>query len=232
MHVFVRAGIRNKIAWLWGMHLFHFNCSCAVTKLCPTLCNPIDCSTVFPVLHYFLELAQTHVHWVSDAIQPSHPLSPPSLVLNVSQHQGLFQWVVSLHQVAKYWNFSFSPSNEYSGLISFKIDWFYLLAVQGTIKIFTASSPVAYLTSFNLGDSSSSIVSFCFVIMSTRFSRQEYWSGLPFPPPVDPVLSELFTVICQSWVTLHSMAHGFIELCKTLCSNKAVILEGDYNFRL
>ena len=125
-----------------------------------------------------------------------------------------------------------SPSNEYWELISFKIDWFYLLAVQGTIKIFTASSPVAYLTSFNLGDSSSSIVSFCFVIMSTRFSRQEYWSGLPFPPPVDPVLSELFTVICQSWVTLHSMAHGFIELCKTLCSNKAVILEGDYNFRL
>ena len=134
MHVFVRAGIRNKIAWLWGMHLFHFNCSCAVTKLCPTLCNPIDCSTVFPVLHYFLELAQTHVHWVSDAIQPSHPLSPPSLVLNVSQHQGLFQWVVSLHQVAKYWNFSFSPSNEYSGLISFKIDWFYLLAIQGPVK--------------------------------------------------------------------------------------------------
>ena len=134
----------------------------------------------------------------------------------------------------KYWSFSFSsiPSNEYWELISFKIDWFYLLAVQGTIKIFTVSSPVAYLTSFNLGDSSSSIVSFCFVIMSTRFSRQEYWSGLPFPPPVDPVLSELFTVICQSWVTLHSMAHGFIELCKTLCSNKAVILEGDYNFRL
>ena len=62
MHVFVRAGIRNKIAWLWGVHLFHFNCSCAVTKLCPTLCNPLDFSTGFPVLHYLLELAQTHVH--------------------------------------------------------------------------------------------------------------------------------------------------------------------------
>ena len=67
------------------------------------LCNPMNCSMpAFPVLHYLLELAQTHVHWVSDAIQPSHPLLPPSSpVLNLSQHQGLFQWVNHLHQVAK-----------------------------------------------------------------------------------------------------------------------------------
>ena len=78
----------------------------------------------------------THVHWIGDAIQPSHPLSPPSPALNLSQHEGLFQWVSSSHQVAKYWSFSFSisPSNEYSGLISFRIDWFDLLAVQGTLK--------------------------------------------------------------------------------------------------
>ena len=72
------------------------------------------------------ELTQTHVHWVGDAIQPSHPLSSPSPpTFNLSQHQGLFQWVSSLHQVAKYWSFSFniSPSNEYSELISFKMDW-------------------------------------------------------------------------------------------------------------
>ena len=78
----------------------------------------------------------THVHWVGDAIQPSHPLSSPSPVFNLSQHQSLFQWVSSLHQVVKYWSFSFSisPSNEYSGLISFRMDWLELLAVQETLK--------------------------------------------------------------------------------------------------
>ena len=76
----------------------------------------------------------TLVHQVSDAIQPSHPLSSPSPpVLNLSQHQGLFQWVSSLHQM-KYWSFHISPSSEYSGLISFRIDWFDLLAVQATLK--------------------------------------------------------------------------------------------------
>ena len=79
----------------------------------------------FPVLHCIPESAQTLVHWVGDAIQPSHPLSPPSpLPLNLSQHQGLFQWV----------SFNISPSNEYSELISFRIDWLDLLAVQGNLK--------------------------------------------------------------------------------------------------
>ena len=91
----------------------------------------------FPVLHYLLEFAQTHGHWLDDTIQPSHPqssLSPPAL--NLSQHQGLFQWVSSSHQAAKYWSFGFSirPSNEPSGLISFRIVWFDLLAFQGTLK--------------------------------------------------------------------------------------------------
>ena len=96
------------------------------------------CSTPgFPVHHQLLELAQTHVHRVSDAIQPSHPLpstSPPALSL--SHHQGLFQWVSFSHQEAKVWNYSFniSPTNEYSGLISFRMDWLDLLAVQGTLK--------------------------------------------------------------------------------------------------
>ena len=72
-------------------------------RSCPTLCDPMDCSMPgFPVHHQLLELAQTHVHWVNDAIQPSHPLSSPSLpAFNLSQHQGLFQWVSSMHQVAK-----------------------------------------------------------------------------------------------------------------------------------
>ena len=79
-------------------------CYCySVTKLCPTLCNSMDCSTPgFPVLNRLPDFAQTHVHWVSDAIQLSHPLPPSSPpVLNLSQHQGLFQWVSSYHQVAK-----------------------------------------------------------------------------------------------------------------------------------
>ena len=86
------------------------------------------------------KIAQTHVHWVSDAIQPSHALPSPSpFAYNLSQHQGLFQWVSSSHQVAKvleFLNFSISPSNEYSGLISFRMDWLGLLAVQGTLKSF------------------------------------------------------------------------------------------------
>ena len=78
-------------------------CYRSVGKSCPAFCDPMDCSTPgFPVLHYLLEFAQTHVHWIRDAIQPSHPLSPPfPLVLNLSQHQGLFQRVGSSHQVAK-----------------------------------------------------------------------------------------------------------------------------------
>ena len=80
---------------------------------------------------------QTHVHWVSDAIQPSCPLlspSPPSL--NLSQHQGLFKWAALRIRWLKYWSFSFniSPSSEHSGLISFRKDWLDLLAVQGTLK--------------------------------------------------------------------------------------------------
>ena len=100
--------------------------------------RPMDCSTQsFPVHHQLPELAQTHAHWISDAIQPSHfLLSPSPAAFNLSQYQGLFQWVSSIHQVAKVLNFSFniSPSNEYSGLISFRMDWFDLFAVQGTLK--------------------------------------------------------------------------------------------------
>ena len=107
-------------------------------QLCPALCNPMDCSMPgFPVHHQFPELAQTHVHWVDDAIQPSHPLwSPSPPAFNLSQHQGLFQWGGCLHQWPKYWSFSFSlrPADEYSGLISIRIDRLDLLAVQGTLK--------------------------------------------------------------------------------------------------
>ena len=76
---------------------------CSVAKSCPTLCSPMDCSTPgFPILHCLPEFAQVHIHWVINAIQPSQPLSPPSPpAFNLSQPQGLFQWVGSSHQVAK-----------------------------------------------------------------------------------------------------------------------------------
>ena len=110
----------------------------SVAQSCPTLWDPMDCSTPgFPVSHQLLELTQTHVHQVGDAFQSPHPLSSPSLpTFNLSQHQGLFQGVSSFHQVAKVleFHFSISPSNEYSGLISFRMGWLDLLAVQGTVK--------------------------------------------------------------------------------------------------
>ena len=100
----------------------------------------MDCSTSgFPVHHQLPELAQTHVHWAGDAIQPSRPLSSPSPpAFNLSQYFiPVFPNESALHiRWPKYWSFSFniSPSNEYSGFISFRIDWFDLLAVQGTFK--------------------------------------------------------------------------------------------------
>ena len=110
----------------------------SVTQSRPTLCDSMNLSTPgLPVNHRLAESTQTHVHWVSDVIQPFHPLlSPSPPALNLSQHQGLFQWVSSSHQVAEYWSFSFSisPSNEHPGLISFRVDWLDLLAVQGTRK--------------------------------------------------------------------------------------------------
>ena len=97
------------------------------------LCDPMDCSMPdFPVHHQFPERAQTHVHWVGDAIQPSQPLSYPSPAFNLFQHQGLFQWVSSSNQVAKYWNFSFSisPSNGHSGLGKGMANHFSILALR------------------------------------------------------------------------------------------------------
>ena len=99
------------------------------------VCSPMDCSMPgFPVHHPLLEATQTHVHWVGDAIQPSHPLSSPSPpTFNLSQHQGLFKWASSSHQVAKVLEFQLQhrPSSEYSALISFRMDCSDLLAVQG-----------------------------------------------------------------------------------------------------
>ena len=111
-------------------------CCCSVAQLCPTLCDPTDCSTPgFSVLHYLLKLAQTHVHRVSDAIQPSHPLVPLLLLPSILPSIRVFSNELALCiRWLKYWSFSISPYNEYSGLIFSRIDWFDLLAVQETLK--------------------------------------------------------------------------------------------------
>ena len=126
----------NKIYVLLIFHNFNLFSS---VQSCPTFCYHKDCSTPgLPVHQKLPEPTQIHVHCIGEAIQPSHPLSSPSSpAFNLSQHQGLSKWVSSLHQVAKILSFSFSiisPSNEYSGLISFRMDWFDLLVVQGTLK--------------------------------------------------------------------------------------------------
>ena len=109
----------------------------SVAQSCLTFCDPMDCSMPgFPFNQQLLELAQTHVPHIGDAIQPSHPLSSPSPpAFNLSQHESLFRESVLHITWPKYWSFSFSfsisPSNEYSGLISFRMDW---LDLQETLK--------------------------------------------------------------------------------------------------
>jgi len=108
-----------------------------VTQSCPTLCDSMGCSTPgFPVHHQLRELAQTHVHQVSDAIQPSHLLSSPSLP-SIFPSIRVFSNESVLHiRWPKYWsiNFSISPSSEYPGLIPFRINWLDLLVIQETLK--------------------------------------------------------------------------------------------------
>ena len=110
----------------------------SVTQSCPTFCDPMNCSTPgLPVHHQLLEFTQIHVHRVSDAIQPSHPLSSIFLLPPTPPNSRVFSNDLAICiRWSKYWCFIFSisPSNEYSGLISFRMDWLDLLAVQGTFK--------------------------------------------------------------------------------------------------
>ena len=112
----------------------------SVPHSCPILCDSMNRSMLgLPVHHQFPEFTQTHVHQVGDAIQPSHPLSSPSPpAFNLPQHQDLFKWSALRIRWPKYWSFSFNihPSNEHSGLISFRMDWLDLLAVQETLTSF------------------------------------------------------------------------------------------------
>jgi len=114
------------------------SCCCSVAQLCPTLCDPMDCSMPgFPVPYHLPEFAQTHVHWVDDTIQPSHPLFLPSPSASIFPSIRVFSSELALYiRWPKYWsfNFSISLSNEYSGLISFRINWVDLLAYYNILS--------------------------------------------------------------------------------------------------
>ena len=119
---------------IWHLSSVQFS---SVNPSCPTLCNLMDCNTPgLPVQHQLLESTQTHVPWVSDAIQPFQPLSSPSPALNLSSLMAFSNESALLMRWPKHWSFSFgiNLSNEHPGLISFRMDWLDLLAVKGTLK--------------------------------------------------------------------------------------------------
>ena len=146
----------------------------SVTQLCPTLCNPMNPSTPgLPVHNQLQESTQTHVHWVSDAIQPSHPLlSPSSPAFNLSQHQGLFQRVSSSYQVAKVLGFQLQHQ---SSQCIFRTDFLQdgLVGSPCSSRDSQASSPTPQFKSIN-----SSVLSFLY--SSTLTSIHDYWINYSF----------------------------------------------------
>ena len=184
------------------------SCCCSVAKSCPTLWNPMNCSAPgFPVLHYLPEFAQTHVHWVSDTIQPSHLCCPLLLLPSTFPRFRvcLLKWVDCSHQVIKllelhlqHWSVQWI-----SGSISFRIDKFDLLAGQGTLKsllqhhssktlffwhstLFMVQLSHPYLHTKSLQCVRLFATTWTIVCQSPLpmgFSRQVQWSGFPFPFP-------------------------------------------------
>ena len=172
-----------------------------------------------PVFHCLPEFVETHVHWISDVIQPSHPLASPSPpAFNLSQHQGLFQWISSYHQRApKYWSFSLSitPCNEYSGLISFRMDWLDLLAVQGT--------PKSLLQHHSL--KASILQHWAFFVVQLTYLDMTIWKniGLTIWAFVGNVLSLLFNMMSRFVIAFLPRSKRL--LISWLQSTSAVILE-------
>ena len=152
----------------------------------------MDCSMpLFLVHHQLPEFTQTHVHWVSDAIQPSHPLSAPSPPAPIPPSIRGFSNESVLHiRWPKYWSLSFniSPSNEYSGLISFRLDWLNLLVVQETLK------------SLLQHHSSKASENWCFLYKPTLTSIHDYWKNhrLDWGNFVDKIMSA-FLICCLGW---------------------------------
>ena len=190
----------------------------SVIQSCPTLCDPMDCSTSgLPVHHQLPEFTQTHVHCVSDAIQPSHPLlSPSPPAFNLSQQIFSNESLLRIRW-PKYWSFSFSisPSNEYSGPVSFRMDWLDLLPVQGTLK-----------SLFQHHSSKPSILrhsAFIIVQLSHPYMTTGKTIALTRWTFVDKVMSLLFNMLCRLVITFLPRSKHL--LISWLQSPSAVILE-------
>ena len=193
----------------------------SVAQSCPTFCDPMNQNTPgIPVHHQLLESTQTQVHWVSDAIQPSHRLSsssPPAL--NLSQNQGLFKWVISLHQVAKDLEFQLQhqSSNEHPGLISFKMDWLDLLAVQETLKSLlqhhSSKTSILWHSAFFIVQLSHPYMTTGKTIALTRWTF------------VDKVMSLLFNMLSRLVITFLQWSKEIKSFSFMLQSPSAVILE-------
>ena len=135
----LRVRMWTQAYFLWSLYIVVWSLGSV------RLCDPINCSTPgFPVLHHLSEFAQTHVHWFADTIQPNHLilccslLLLPSVFCSIRVFSSEFALCI---RWPKYWSFSISPSNEDSGLISFRMDWFDLLAVQGTDSQVSSLTP-------------------------------------------------------------------------------------------
>ena len=178
------AHLSDHYSFLWiSNRAVLLSCSCihqssvqfsSVAQLCQTLCDPMDCSTpVFPVHHQLPEFTQTHVHHVSDAIQPSHPLSSPSPpTFNLSQHQCLFQWIISSHQVAKVLELQLQhQSFQWIFRTDFLYDW--LVGSPCSPRGSQESSPTPQFKNIN-----SSALSFLYG--PTLTSIHDYWKNHSF----------------------------------------------------
>ena len=174
----------------------------SLAQLRPTLCDPMDCSKPgFPVHHQLPELAQTHVHWVGDVIKPSHSLSSPSpAAFNLSQHQGLFQWLSSSHQVAKVLELQLQQQ---SFQWIFRTDFLYNWLVWSpcSLRDSQESSQTLQLKSIN-----SSVLSFLYG--PTLTSIHDYWKNHSFDKMdfVSQVKSLLFSILVI--VSSHSFSFG------------------------
>ena len=178
----------------------------------------MDCRTPgFPVLHYLSELVQTHVHWVSDAIQPSLPLSSPSpLDFNLPRIRVFSNDLALRIRWPKYWSVSFSitPSNEYSGMISFRIDWLDFLEVQGAFKSLQHHSSKASIPQHS---------AFCMVQLSQPYVTTGKMIALTRWTFVSEVMSLLFNMLSRFVITF--LLRSKCLLISWLRSPFAVILE-------
>ena len=192
-------------------------CCCSVTQLCPTLWDPMDCSTPgFPVLHHLPEFTQTHVHWVSDAIQPSHlPPSPSPPAFTLSQHQNLFHWVGSCYHVAKVLELQLQHQsfNEYSRLISFRMDWLDLLAVQGTLK------------SLLQHHSSKASILRCSVFFVVQLSHPYMTAGKTIALPTQTFVGKVMSLLVNM---LSRLVIAFLPRSKSLNFMAAVTIFSDF----